>query len=192
MQSRNQLRIDLRKIRQKSDKYHDFWKMCPGASREILHERFAAARIVALYVAVGSEVNPAPLAAGILDLGAGIALPRVSGRDVLMTFHRWSPGAPLERAAFGFQQPFLSAEAVTPDLIIVPLLGFDAKLNRLGQGAGHYDRYFSSNPNSLKIGLAWSSQEVPALEAEPWDVPLDAMLTERGWIDAPGSAKSGP
>jgi 5-formyltetrahydrofolate cyclo-ligase len=84
-------------------------------------------------------------------------------------------------------QPLLSAEACAPDLILTPLVGFDRALNRLGQGAGYYDRAFAARPDSLRIGIAWSIQECDGLMTDPWDMPLDAVLTEKEWITAPHS-----
>ena len=69
-----------------------------------------------------------------------------------------------------------------PDIILTPMLAFDGRLNRLGQGAGYYDRVFARYPDAWRVGIAWSMQQVSALTAESWDVPLHAVATERGWI----------
>jgi 5-formyltetrahydrofolate cyclo-ligase len=159
----------------------------PETARSTLRGRFRQSHCVALYLAVGSEVDAVPLIDEVIMAKARLALPRVEGRGPGMQCHLWSPEDPLETAAFGFRQPPSSAPLATPDLLIVPLLGFDHALNRLGQGAGHYDRYFAKHPNCLKIGLSWASQEVELLPVEPWDVPLDAVLTEKGWRTRPGS-----
>ena len=66
-------------------------------------------------------------------------------------------------------------------MILTPLLAFDAALNRLGQGAGHYDRAFAANAGAWRIGVAWSVQRVETLPADPWDVPLHNIITEQGW-----------
>jgi 5-formyltetrahydrofolate cyclo-ligase len=155
----------------------------------MLQKRLAGAHTVGLYLATGSEVDVQPLFGDVAQAGAIAALPRVTGRGDSMTFHRWSPGDALEQADFGFRQPLSDAPLITPDVLIVPLLGFDAALNRLGQGAGHYDRYFSRFPKCLKFGIAWSAQQVEALPVEPWDIPLDAVLTEKGWIERLNPAK---
>ena len=75
-----------------------------------------------------------------------------------------------------------TVEATAPDVILLPLIGFDRALNRLGQGAGYYDRACAALPDARRIGLAWNVQEWPALPADPWDVPLDAVATQREWI----------
>ena len=53
---------------------------------------------------------------------------------------------------------------------------------RLGQGAGHYDRALSLLDSAFIVGIAWSAQEAPLLPADPWDIPLNAVLTEKAWI----------
>ncbi len=94
---------------------------------------------------------------------------------------------PLEISPLGFTQLPASLPRVSPDVIITPLLAFDAALGRLGQGAGHYDRAFAEFPNALRIGIAWSIQQVEALPLDPWDMPLDAVVTEKAYFTAPHS-----
>lgn len=70
------------------------------------------------------------------------------------------------------------------DLMLVPLVGFDYQGNRLGMGGGFYDRYLSRCPTSItKVGLAYACQEVDNLPTEPWDIPLDFIITENSLID---------
>ena len=139
-------------------------------------------KIVSSYCATRFEcdVNPALL----VGIGGEIrlALPWGNSKAEPIIFRRWNPGDASETSALGFDQPRESAPEVAPDLILTPLLGFDRSLQRLGQGAGHYDRAFTQFPDALRIGLAWSCQEVDEVPVDPWDVPLDAVLTEREWI----------
>ncbi len=130
------------------------------------------------FVAISSEVDPKPLTDGMTS----IALPVLAARDDVMTFRIYCEGDALERAAFNFMQPRPTAAIVEPDIVLTPLLGFDRQGNRLGQGAGHYDRYFAAHPDALRIGLAWSIQELDAVPIQPWDMPLDAICTECEWI----------
>src|SRR3546814_7224928 len=76
-----------------------------------------------------------------------------------MIFRRWSPADSLAPGHASVGQPLPEAPAVVPDAIIAPLLAFDRRLNRLGQGGGHYDRTFARYRHALRIGLAWSAQE---------------------------------
>ena len=143
---------------------------------------FRAGNIVAGYVAKDSEANPAALLAAAHARGCITALPHVISRAVPMQFLRWSPGDPLVAGPFGLLQPVADAEVVSPNVVLVPLVAFDNRLMRLGQGAGHYDRALSILADATAIGVAWSIQHAPAIEAEPWDVPMDAILTEKSWM----------
>ena len=80
-------------------------------------------------------------------------------------------------AGFGIAQPDENAESVVPDVLFVPLVGFTAQGDRLGQGGGHYDRWLAEHPNTVAIGLAWDCQLVEDLPSEPHDVPLSAVVT---------------
>lgn len=137
---------------------------------------------VASYVPIGSEADPSLLARAAVDAGCVIALPHVTTVRAPMRFLAWDTEAALVAHPFGMHQPAADAAALRPDIVLTPLVGFDAALNRIGQGAGHYDRAFAALPDALKIGVALSVQQLPAIAAEDWDVPLDAVVTEEGWL----------
>lgn len=149
-----------------------------------LRDALGAAGNVAVYCAVGAECDLSKLASELEVRGLAIAKPRHADRDDTMRFHRWRSGDPLEAGPFGVPQPHSDAPEVAPDLILCPLVGFDRALNRLGQGGGHYDRAFAAHPGAKRVGVAWCVQEVDALPLEAWDIPLNAVLTEREWIAA--------
>ncbi len=146
--------------------------------------RIAGSRVLAGYVAIGSECDPAPILAAAAAAGAAIALPHIVDPDQPMRFLAWRPGDPLVAGPSGLLQPIADAEAVIPDIVLVPLIGFDRGLHRLGQGAGYYDRALAVLTEARRIGLAWSAQEIPVLPRDDWDVPLHAVATERAWFDA--------
>ncbi len=118
----------------------------------------------------------------LLGIARESALPSFEDKQSPMNFRSWRPGDGLSKSPFGFGQPDTVAEVVVPDVLLIPLLGFDRSGNRIGQGAGHYDKYLSNNSNLLKIGVSWSCQEVARVRCEPWDIPLDAIATETEWI----------
>jgi 5-formyltetrahydrofolate cyclo-ligase len=142
----------------------------------------APGKILAGYIAKDSEANPSSLLTAAHEAGCEIALPHVTGKSAPMRFLRWSPGDALVSGPFGLLQPPDNAPPCQPDIALVPLIAFDSRLMRLGQGAGHYDRVLSILDNTLAIGIAWSVQMAPALLTDPWDVPMDAVLTEQSWI----------
>ncbi|WCT71980.1 5-formyltetrahydrofolate cyclo-ligase [Sphingomonas naphthae] len=143
-----------------------------------------ASGTIAAYVAQGDEVDPTPLLFQAIDRGLTIALPWVATRAEPMRFHHWFPGDELVPGPFGLLQPRTDTAELVPDVVFTPLVGFDRRGHRLGQGAGYYDRALARLPNARAIGLAWAVQEVDALPFEPWDVPLYGIATECEWIGA--------
>ena len=139
---------------------------------------------VASYVPIGSEADPSPLARAAVEAGCEIVLPHVTGPKPPLRFLAWDTEAALVAGPLGLHQPADTAAERTPDIILTPLVAFDRSLNRLGQGAGHYDRAFATFPDAWRIGIAWSVQTAEALPADPWDVPLHVIITEKDWITA--------
>lgn len=158
------------------------------AAAVVLAERIIAeldgARTVALYLPIGSEIDTLPLIDRLAARHVRIALPHVRGRRDTMRFLSWAPGDSLPGGPMGLRQPDADAPEVSPDLILTPLLAFDAALNRLGYGAGHYDRAFAAHKDARRVGIAWNLQWVDALPVDSWDVPLHAVATEANWMTA--------
>jgi len=150
----------------------------PAAFRECLSHGLT----VTSYVPMGSEADPSPLARAASDAGCVLALPHITVRSQPMRFLAWETEAALEAGPFGLTQPAADAIELRPDIILTPMLAFDAKLDRLGQGAGYYDGAFARLPDAWRVGVAWSVQQVDDLPVEPWDMPLHAVVTEQGWI----------
>ena len=153
-----------------------------SATPSPLKSLFISNKVIAAYIPIGSEANPAAFLTAAQEAGCKTALPHVTSAVSPMQFLQWQPGDELIEGAFGLMQPKHSSPTLTPDIVLVPLVAFDRALNRLGQGAGHYDRALSIIENVQTIGIAWSVQEAEAIPADPWDVPLDAILTEKEWI----------
>lgn len=147
-----------------------------------LFERYGPT--VALYLPIGSEIDPKPLMGKLVAAGAKLALPCVQD-DGSMVYRAYTRGDMLEQRAFGLLEPNPEVPEVDPTLVITPLLGFDRNGNRLGYGKGHYDRALTRLREQGRVfvcGLAYFGQEVEAVPAEPHDVPLDWVMTERGSI----------
>jgi len=140
--------------------------------------------LVAVYRAMGSELDPEPLARALLSVGRSLCLPVVLERDAPMIFRRWMPGDPLETDAAGCPAPLPLAQVVDPDLIITPLLAFDDFGGRLGQGGGYYDRTFAAKPDAVRIGFGYGGQRVLHLPMESHDARLHGVLTEVGYTAA--------
>jgi 5-formyltetrahydrofolate cyclo-ligase len=174
------LRAHLRRLRR------NLTTAQPGAAQAAAGH-LAAARLPAiatfsLYYPMGSEMDPRPLLAVLAP--AAPCLPVAGHRDQPLIFRRWNANETLIPDAFGIASPPAGAPTLLPDLVIAPVLGFDSRGNRLGQGAGHYDRTLEALRRVkpvFVIGLAYAGQEVVALPAEPHDQKLDAILTETGY-----------
>lgn len=142
-----------------------------------------AGKIVAGYSAIGTEIDPFPALAALAGTHR-LCLPVTHGHGAPLSFHLWTPGEDLQSAGFGTAAP-VSAEAVVPDVLVVPLLAFDRNGGRLGYGAGHYDRSLSglrANGTVTAFGFAFAGQEFDALPQEPTDQPLNGVVTEHGLI----------
>ena len=103
----------------------------------------------------------------------------------------WEQGTPLYPSGFGTLAPSEIAPRVEPDVVVMPLLGFDKRGTRLGYGGGYYDRTLARMKKKPKlIGYAFAAQELPEIPRQPHDLPLDAVATERGirWFAALESA----
>ena len=139
--------------------------------------------VIATYHPIGGEADPAALAEAALAAGARLALPHVVSREAPLRFLLVDGDEPLAAGPFGLRNPHPHWREAMPAVVMTPLVGFDRRGNRLGQGAGHYDRAFAVLPGAWRVGVAWSVQEVGRLPQDVWDLPLHAVATEREWIE---------
>ncbi|HXF54238.1 MAG TPA: 5-formyltetrahydrofolate cyclo-ligase [Hyphomicrobiaceae bacterium] len=142
-----------------------------------------AGAVVSGFMAIGSEIDPYPLLARLSKEGHRLALPVIAGKGRPLSFRSWSPGAPLATRSWGIREPLAEAAEVEPDILIVPLLAFDAHGFRLGYGAGYYDRTLKrlrAMKSILAIGLAYEEQEIEAVPHHEEDERLDWVLTPSG------------
>ncbi len=116
--------------------------------------------------------------------GHRIALPETTPPGMPLVFRRWTPDAVMRPGRFGTAHP--DGPVLRPDVVFVPLLAWDRRLHRLGYGGGYYDRTLAALPEAVAVGVGFGAQEVDAVPVEPHDVPLDAMVTERGAVLAEG------
>ena len=138
---------------------------------------------ISAYWPMRSEIDPLPLMRALAGPATSLCLPVVIGKGAL-EFRAWVPGEALAGGPLGTSEPS-QGPPVEPDLLLVPLLAFDRRRYRLGYGAGHYDatlaRLRAMKP-ILAVGVAFAAQEVPEVPTDPWDEPLDLVLTEEGPI----------
>jgi 5-formyltetrahydrofolate cyclo-ligase len=139
--------------------------------------------IVSAYIAIGEEANPAPLMQALRARGHGIALPRVVGKGKPLAFHLHSAGTKLVPGPFGLLQPAPDWPLVEPDVLAVPMLAFDNRGNRIGYGAGFYDRSLAglrAKKAIIAAGFAFAGQEVAEVPHHEGDEKLDWIVTELG------------
>jgi len=138
--------------------------------------------VVSAYWPMRDEMDVRPLMTRLHGLGYVMALPVIVGRDRPLIFRRWTPGMELRSGLFGVSQPDADAGEVAPDVLLVPLLGFDRVGNRIGWGAGFYDRTLAKlrrGGGITAVGIAFSAQELPRVPTDDSDEPLDWIATER-------------
>ncbi|MGQ9866787.1 MAG: 5-formyltetrahydrofolate cyclo-ligase [Pseudanabaenaceae cyanobacterium] len=142
-------------------------------------EGWPALQTVFLYSALPGEPDVAPLTA---DTHKIWGLPRCVGDRLV--WHVWPPGSPLQPGRFGIGEPdpdWPTLPIAAADAILVPALLGDRQGHRLGWGGGFYDRALPA-ATGWRIGVLFAEFVVESLPVDPWDVPLDAIVTETAWL----------
>jgi 5-formyltetrahydrofolate cyclo-ligase len=140
--------------------------------------------VAAGYHALGAELSPWPVLRRLEAAGARIVLPVAAAPHAALVFRAFAEDQPLRPDAVRIPSPTEAAPALTPDLVIAPLIAFDASGYRLGQGGGYYDRTLAALRAAGRlfvIGLAYAGQQVERIPHDAHDQPLDAILTESGY-----------
>ncbi len=187
--SKEQLRAALRQRRQSISPDAQAIAAEAVAIQAASLPRWESAQRVAIYHAADGEVNTSAIAKCCHNQGKDIFLPVISA-DTRMFFAQWREGDELIRNRFGIPEPAVRDSATTDlaagpslcpvaklDILFIPLVGWDAKGGRLGMGAGYYDRALKGVNGPVLVGLAHKIQEVKDIPQDPWDVPLDAVIT---------------
>jgi 5,10-methenyltetrahydrofolate synthetase len=108
----------------------------------------------------------------------GFCLPVVVARGQPLEYWRWVPGEAVRSGVWGIQVP-ARREIATPDLVIAPLVGFDRRRFRLGNGGGYFDRTLSAlTDRPFVVGVGYAAGELETIHPQPHDIPMDAIVTE--------------
>ncbi len=149
---------------------------------------FVTAKHIAMYWPMGAELSPLPLLTQAQHQNKHCYLPVLRPGSEVLTFVAYQAMDPLMKHPLGFLEPALSEKPILAakdlDLIILPLLAFDDYGQRLGRGAGHYDRTLHEISDSKKpylLGLGYACQHIDRLPTDPWDYRVDGVLTEEGY-----------
>ncbi|MEX0970166.1 MAG: 5-formyltetrahydrofolate cyclo-ligase [Paracoccaceae bacterium] len=137
---------------------------------------------ISAYLPIRSEIDPRPAMEALHERGHSLCLPVIQGKGQALRFRAWQLGCALEDGPFGAAVP-ASGAWLAPDILLCPLVAFDAAFYRMGYGGGFYDRSLHALRAAkpvLAIGLAYEGQRMPALPHDAHDQPLDAVATENG------------
>lgn len=140
---------------------------------------------IGLFWPIRSEISCLSLARSLRAEGLTLALPFCL-TEYDMEFRRWDDDAELVSAGFGTLAPCSGAEVVVPDVVLMPLAGFDSERNRLGYGAGFYDRYLGhlakEGREIFRAGYAYAEQQLDNVPTGLYDLNMNIVITDQGLV----------
>jgi 5-formyltetrahydrofolate cyclo-ligase len=156
-----------------------------AASHNLLQlPEFSIATRIAAYLAINGEIGTELVIRTAWQQSKEVYLPIVQPTGALM-FAPYHPGSQMRNNRYRIPEPEISDDdsplhAAALDLLIVPLVAFDHNCQRIGMGAGYYDRTLAGHNSDkpIRIGFAYSLQQVTAIQARTWDVPMHKIVTE--------------
>lgn len=147
--------------------------------------------VISGYVAIGDELDPSPALEALQTAGASIVLPVAGKSGDVLAFRAWQTGDVLEKGRLSTYHPVAKSEPVDPDVMLVPLVAFDAFGYRLGFGGGYYDRTLPKlreHKSIVAYGIGYDDQEVSRVPRESFDAQLDGVITPTRFIPAQAEA----
>jgi len=136
--------------------------------------------LIGSYCPLAGEFDPRAMTRFLRKCGTRVALPAVAQKRMPLQYREWWPGAPMATDEAGLAVPD-GTEVVRPDALLVPPVGFDLRGYRLGYGGGYFDRTLAAlAPQPLKIGVAFEVSRITTIHPQPYDVPMDFIVTEAG------------
>ncbi len=150
----------------------------------LIKNKYKNIKVIGGYIPINFEYNCLSLLKILEKKNYNICLPIIK-KNFQMDFYKYTFLDPLKVNKLGIPEPIKLSRKLLPDLIFVPLVGYDSKFNRLGYGGGFYDRYFKKNlkyKKVIKIGLAFSFQKIKKLPVNKFDQKLDGIITEKSLI----------
>ena len=167
--------IKIRKLKNKKNIQIEFHKVF-----NLINKQNILIKVIGGYFPVNYEVDDMNILKEFNKKNYQISLPVIK-KKFEMDFYKWSFKEPLKINMYGIPEPE-KIKLIYPDVILVPLVAFDEKLNRLGYGGGYYDRLIkklSEKKNILKIGLALSTQKINNVPINEYDKKLDYIITDK-------------
>lgn len=137
-------------------------------------------RIIGFYWPFKAEFDPRPLVRRLIEGGSQAALPVVLAPKTAMEFRLWQPDAAMAVGVYDIPYP-AERNVVVPDLVLAPLVGFDAAKYRLGYGGGYFDRTLAVlQPRPFAVGIGFAFARLATVQPQPHDLAMDAIVTEEG------------
>ncbi|WP_424139678.1 5-formyltetrahydrofolate cyclo-ligase [Roseomonas chloroacetimidivorans] len=139
---------------------------------------FAPGKLLGFYWPFKGEYDPRPLARCLHTKGVRLALPVVVEKAKPLVFREWWPGAPMTHGIWNIPVP-AEGGPVTPDVLLVPLVGFDGQKYRVGYGGGYYDRTLATMPARPRtVGVGFELSRIATIHPQSHDIPMDIIVTE--------------
>ena len=141
-------------------------------------------KIVGAYLPFRGEPDLRPWIEGLAERGAIAALPVVVAPRTPLVFRAWRRGDPLQPGVWNIPVP-VGGAAVTPDIVVAPVVGYDEACFRLGHGGGFYDRTLAALPQRPRIlGVGYQRLGLRTIYPQTYDIPMDLIVTEAGTVSA--------
>jgi len=146
--------------------------------------------IISGFAAIRDEIDPSALLERLAGEGYSLALPVMQGKNKPLLFRAWAPGDAMGKVQWSIAEPLPDKPELQPDIVLVPLLAFDAAGYRLGYGGGFYDRSLEqlrAIKPVVAVGIAYDELKVDAVPHLHYDQPLDWVLTPSGPLRCSGT-----
>lgn len=149
------------------------------------------AGIISFYMPIRGEVDCQPLIEQLLASGWLAALPKIIAKDAALQFRQWTPQSPMQAEIWQIPVPQNTPELI-PEVLLIPLVGFDQQLHRLGNGGGFYDRSLAGiAPKPLAIGVGFEATKLENIHPQQHDIAMDYVVTEQTiYQSTPNSAST--
>jgi 5-formyltetrahydrofolate cyclo-ligase len=145
------------------------------------------AQMVLTYIPVGTEANIGSAIYQLLDMGKSIISPPATASERINCFHFLAPGDPLLKpggALIRQPQECDLMQISQIDFFLIPGLAFDSRGFRIGHGGGYFDKLLSyARPGAIKVGITFDFQIAERVPEDPWDVPVDLIITDKRAIE---------